>query len=52
MKFKCVGCGAKYFHNHYILPPPKVCRFCGKEMVKDGDGKLTPEEFGEFYLNR
>ena len=35
MKYKCIGCGATYIHNHFILPAPKVCRFCGKEMVKD-----------------
>jgi len=50
MKFKCVKCGAKYFHNFFTDPEKKMkhgCRFCGGKMVKD---KITDEEFGEHYL--
>lgn len=47
MKFVCSKCGAKYFHNSFILPPTK-CRFCGGTMVKS---KMTAEEFKEFYTN-
>ena len=48
MKFICVKCGAKYYHNHAVMKPPTKCRFCGAEMVKD---KMTSKEFNEIYLN-
>lgn len=47
MKFICNKCGAKYFHNTYMYPPPEKCRFCEGEMIKS---KMTDEEFEEFYL--
>ncbi len=50
MKFECVECGAKYFHNFFTDPKKKMesgCRFCGGEMK---ESKMTPKEFGEIYM--
>jgi len=46
MKFICVGCKAKYYHNSF-LPPPSTCRFCGKEMI---EAKMTVKDFKEFLV--